>query len=203
MGFVMQRFYLPVLFSLISSVANAQDPASCVNISNPDDRLNCFDAAFTEVIETVETGGSWNVRIENSQLDDSKSVFMNVPSDEPLRGRFGSMEYGTLFVRCRENTTSVFVVFGGHFMSDIQGKGRVDYRIDTASPQNVNMTASNDNNALGLWRGNQAIPFIRSLFGSERLLVRATPFSESSVEMTFNITGLEDQIQPLREACNW
>lgn len=199
----MQRLFIAALLSLITSVSQAQDAATCVGISNPDDRLNCFDAAFTEVSEPVSISGVWNVRVENSQLDDSKSVFMQVISEEPLRGRFGSMEYGSMMIRCRENTTSVFIFFGGHFMADIQGKGRVDYRIDSAPPRNVNMAASNDNNALGLWRGNQSIPFIRSLFGGDRLLVRATPFSESPVEMIFNIGGLEDQIAPLREACNW
>jgi type VI secretion system protein VasI len=37
----------------------------------------------------------------------------------------------------------------------------------------------------------------------EQLYVRAAPFSESRIEMTFNITGIEDEIAPLREACSW
>lgn len=200
----MLRVSLAILFSLTSSVSYAQDAASCVRIANPDDPLNCFDAAFTEVSEPVSSvEGAWNVRIESSQLDDSRSVYMRVTSEQPVLGRFGSMENGTLMVRCLENTTSLFIIFGGHFMADIQGRGRVDYRIDAATPRNISMAVSNDNNALGLWRGNQAIPFIRSLFGADNLLVRATPFSESAVEMNFDISGLEEQIAPLREACNW
>jgi type VI secretion system protein VasI len=41
------------------------------------------------------------------------------------------------------------------------------------------------------------------LFGGNRLYVRATPYSESAVDGVFNITAIEEVIQPLRKACGW
>lgn len=88
-------------------------------------------------------------------------------------------------------------------MSDNRGGGRVDYRIDDNPADYRSMEESSDNKALGLWSGGRSIPFIKSLFGGETIFMRASPFNESPVEMTFNISGLEEAIEPLREACGW
>ena len=143
------------------------------------------------------------MRRTQSQFDDSARVILSVLSEQPIRGRFGSPAQATLMIRCEENTSSLFVHFNDLFMSDIQGYGRVDYRVDDGRPGNVSMTASDNHQALGLWRGGRSIPFIRSLFGGERLYLRATPFNENRVEMVFPIAGLEEAIAPLRAACNW
>src|SRR5690606_23149510 len=102
-----------------------------------------------------------------------------------------------------ENSTNVHISFAEHFMADLQGGGRVTYRIDDQRAKTRNFRESNDHSVLGLWGGGNSIPWLRELFGSERLVVRATPFNESAVEGEFNITGLEEVIKPLREACNW
>jgi type VI secretion system protein VasI len=190
---------------VFSEQAAAQEVEDCVGIADPNDRLNCFDQAFVAVESRPATlTNAWQVRSETSALDDSTSVFLSVLSDEPVRGRFGRDGQPQLTVRCRENTTSVIVTFSGLFMSDIQGRGRVDFRVDDNPSGNVNMTVSTNNEALGLWRGGQSIPFIENhLLDANSLYLRATPHSESAVEMRFNISGLGDVIGPLREACNW
>ena len=88
-------------------------------------------------------------------------------------------------------------------MADIQGKGRITYRLDSEDAARHTFRESNDNQALGLWSGGQAIPFIKGMLGHDRMLIRATPFSDSTVTGEFNIAGLDEAIKPLREACNW
>lgn len=202
----------PLLFAAIvttamtlSSGLQAQDATSCVSIENSEERLQCFDQAFatSDQPATPEIETDWSVRTDVSPLDDSKSVYLTVTSTSPIMGRYGRLETGTLFIRCFENTTSLFTVWGGHFMSDNRGGGRVDYRIDDNSAAHVSMQESSDNEALGLWNGGASIPFIKRLFGGETIFMRASPFNESPVEMTFNISGLEEAIEPLREACGW
>ena len=147
---------------------------------------------------------AWQVRSKTSALDDSTSVFLSVSSEDPVRDRFGRGSPARLTVRCLENTTSVTINFAGLFMSNTQGGGRVDFRVDDNPAGNVRMAVSNNNQALGLWRGGQSIPFIQKhLLNGDSLYLRATPFNESPVEMHFNISGLDDVIDPLREACNW
>ena len=192
-------------FALATCPVFAQNPEDCVGIENPDDRLNCFDAAFIDTeLPAPALGNNWNVRIDRSQLDDSTAVYMHVNSEEPLRDRFRTLGPAALWIRCSENRTSVFIHFAGHFMSDLQGRGRVDFRVDDREADRVVMTASNNHEALGLWSGNGSIPFIRrNLLDGDSIYMRATPHSESPVEMRFNISGLSEQIAPLREACDW
>ena len=188
-----------------SSQIMAQGVEECVAIEDPNDRLNCFDQAFIKS-ETKPSNSvsAWQLRTETSLLDDSTSVFLSIFSKEPILNRFGSGGPAQLTVRCLENTTSVVVNFAGLFMSDIQGRGRVDFRVDDNPPDNINMRVSTNNQALGLWKGGQSIPFIQThLLGGDSLYLRATPHSESAVEMQFNISGLDEKIGPLREACNW
>lgn len=185
---------------LAGSAALAQE--ECAKITNPEDRLNCYDTAF-KTVEPPKKSGDWVVRQDTSKLDDTKTVVLMVESDQPIRKRFGGTESGTLLIRCQENTTSLFFTWAGNFMSDLQGRGRVDYRIDDTPASRINTDVSTDNTALGLWSGGTAIPFIKRLIGANTLYVRATPFSDSPVEMTFNISGLDQAIIPLKDACKW
>lgn len=104
---------------------------------------------------------------------------------------------------CRENETNLWIRFGECFMSSIQGKGRVTYRLDSEQAATRNFRESNNNMALGLWSGGTAIPFIKNMIGHDQMIVRATPFSDSTVTGEYNIAGLEEAVKPLREACNW
>lgn len=141
------------------------------------------------------------MRSETSKFDDRTNVFLTTQSEEALSCRFNSGT-ATLVVRCLENTTSVVLVTGCH-MADLGSYGKVEYRIDDRRASSVRMRESTDNKALGLWRGGQAIPFAKRLFGADRLLMRFTPYGESSMTASFDISGLEEAIKPLREACHW
>lgn len=190
----------------VATALGAQDdPQACARISDDDERLRCYDLVHrveTERVPTVQS--DWTVRVDRSRLDDSTSVFMYVGSDEPHINRFGQRENLTLHIRCLENTTALYIHFGGAFMaSGARDYVTVDYRVDDRAPRERRFYESNNNQALGLWRGNQSIPFIQELFGGNALYVRAVPFSDSAIDGEFNIAGLEEEIAPLREACNW
>ena len=193
---------LPLVVSLTVTHTAAQSPEACAAISDPNERLSCYDALYQKV-ETPQQVGAWRVQRTKSQLDDSERVVLSLESETPVRGRFGSPGPANMHIRCEENTTSIFFQFNELFMASIQSYGRVDYRIDSNPPAHINMRESTSNMALGLWRGNESIPFIRRLLGAGSLYVRATPYNESRVETTFNVSGLDDAIKPLRAACNW
>lgn len=175
---------------------------ACAIISDDARRLSCYDAVFRVSEEPTKPVGDWTVSEETSKVDDSKTVFLSVRSIDRIRGRFGNKKRAVLMLRCKENTTSAFINFGGHFMSSLN-HGTVTYRVDKRPSRRKRMTNSNNHTALGLWSGGTAIPFIKELFGGKRLYVSATPMSESAVEAEFNIGGLETAIAPLRKACNW
>lgn len=148
-------------------------------------------------------GIQWSVQSGTSAIDDSRTVTLRVSSDNQISGRFGGRGHAVLLLRCMENKTNVLISFNDHFMADIQGYGNVTYRIDDRKAATKGFEESTDNKWLGLWSGGSAIPFIKGMFGGEKMVVRATPFNESPVEVTFRIGELESKITPLREACGW
>jgi len=102
-----------------------------------------------------------------------------------------------------EDTTAIQFQVGDHFLSDIQGYSKVEYRLDTAPMASKTFRASTSNETLGLWSGRSAIPFVKQMLGRDRMIVRITPYNESPVMMEFTIAGLQKDIATLRETCKW
>ncbi|WP_405048312.1 type VI secretion system-associated protein TagO [[Roseibacterium] beibuensis] len=197
------RFVVAFFCCLGSSVAAHE----CSDISADVERLECFDLAFpaSEVSETgPERGSQWTVQSETSAMTDETSVFLSVRSENPVTCSWNRGGYPVLFVRCLENTTSIIFSTDCHMTSSrYNNYGDVTYRLDNEEPRTRGFTESTNNRSLGLWSGGEAIPFIRAMLDNERLLARMTPFSDSPIEMEFNISGLDQAIVPLREACGW
>ncbi|WP_071674888.1 type VI secretion system-associated protein TagO [Nioella nitratireducens] len=180
------------------------DETACIAITDDAARLSCYDDLFgapPPAAPPVET--AWETRIERSDMTDDTNVYLTVQSNEPVHCGWGAGGHPTLYLRCRENTTAVIFSTGCHMASGFGGYGQVTYRLDRNDPRERGFTESTNNRSLGLWRGGQAIPFIRDMFGHDTLRARMTPFSENAIEMTFDISGVEEAVTPLREACNW
>jgi len=177
-------------------------------------RLQCFDLVankFQKEADSkakIELGApkaqnKWDIYIEQSKIDDSTNVFVSTTSLEPVSARFNRNTQPRLTLRCLENKTAAVLIFDGMFMSDIQGYGEVTFRVDKKKAFVKKMQASTDNQALGLFSGGAAIPFIKTLFDGNTLLVKVTPYNESPVMFSFNIEGIEEALIPLRQACKW
>lgn len=146
---------------------------------------------------------AWVVTEKTSPMDDSKTVRMLASSNESIPSRFGlGSDRINLRIRCEENSTEMYFQFSGHHMADIQGYGKVRMRVDEGDVFSRSMRVSTSNKALGLWSGS-GIGTIKRFFGGDTLVVQATPYGESQITVTFDLTGIEEEIQPLREACNW
>lgn len=200
------RIALASLIALAATAAHGADGASCARIDNAGERLLCYDGVFRTAVtteaKTVES--KWVVQTETSKIDDSKSVFLNLESEDDFPGRFGgSRRKANITLRCLENSTSAILHFGDHFMADINGYGDVTFRVDSQPAFTRGLDESTDHMALGLWDGGASIPFIKKLFDGKTLVVRATPYSESPITATFTVAGLKEKIAPLREACKW
>ncbi len=195
-----------VMLTASGGLAIAEETLQSCAAKPQAERLACYDAlAEATVSETTvtPTKSEWRVRTDVSPVDDSKNVFLSVTGGNGITDRYGRDSEMTLVIACRENTTSAWVNFGGHFMSDIQGAGRVTYRVDSKPAQTKSFGESSNHEALGLWNGGTAIPWVKSLFGGDRLYLEAMPYSESKVHDFFPIAGLEEAIAPLRESCGW
>lgn len=184
------------------------ETGKCVRIGGPvNDTPLALSAPRTEPAQqdtpSASHTGNWTIRQDKSQFDDTPLVILRLDSRDDVAGRFGGRATPSLILRCMENTTVLFINPGDHFVSDIQGYGKVTYRIDDQQAASWSMAASTDNQVLGLWSGGKSIPQIKKLMQGETLLIRLTPFNESALEFGFDLSGLDTAIQPLRSACNW
>ena len=150
--------------------------------------------------QAQERGGQWFQSKDTSKFDDSTNVFLRVVADEEVWVSKYNQFRPVLWITCREDTTDIFIEFDEFLGSD---DTRVEYRLDKLKAQSGRWRISSDHQAVGLWRGNTSIPFIKRLFGKTLLAVRLTPYGESQVSTTFTIYGLEDRIGDLRQACHW
>lgn len=200
----MKKIFLAFALTACASSAWAQE---CVDIVDDLERLECYDAAAGVMEREVQSPVSdWVVEIETSAFEDTTDVFVSVDSREPVACQpFGPPQPASLVIRCLENTTSVFIVTGNcHLASGFEGYGSVDVRVDSKPSRTVSMNASTSNRALGFWRGNQAIAFIQgNLLGGERLLTRFTPYGRNPTTAEFNISGIDEALEPLRAECGW
>jgi len=190
---------------IIGTQVCAQDASHCVAIEAEEKRLECFDKAYINTTQEFELNGlvNWKMNVETSRLDDSSTVILSNESIDTIPDRLGRQKHARLYIRCKEGTTSLYIYFAGLYMADLQKLGRIDYRVDDNPAQRVTMKESNNNEALGLWYGGVAKPFIKDILTGEILFVRATPYNESPVDLAFNIKGLHEAIKPLSEACDW
>ncbi|QBY01807.1 hypothetical protein E2K80_14635 [Rhodophyticola sp. CCM32] len=154
-------------------------------------------------VEMRDVIGPWAIEEVVPPVGSQNALQMSSTSFQPLPGIFGREEEATLILSCVENTTRFEVRFGENFMSDIGDFATLIYKVDDQAPVALATQASEDNTALGLYVGTQAIPFIVSLFGAERLFISATAFTGRTLTASFSIEGLEAAVSPLRTLCNW
>lgn len=198
------RFAIASVCLVVTSMSVNADVAQCTAIESSLDRLACYDkeAGFEPEVKVFTGNGDWQVRLETSKIDDSKEVFLTLYSTEQTNCPYKEGRH-SIHLACRENKTNIWVQFGECFMTSIQGNGRVTYRLDSEDAATKSFRESNNNMALGLWDGGSAIPFINGMIGHDKMVIRATPFSSSTVTGEYNIAGLDQAVRPLREACGW
>lgn len=193
------------LISALFPLEAQSEISKCLALDNDLDRLACYDleAGRTPVTQEIETESEWQTRLETSAMTDQTNVYMSLLSEEVVNCGWETQKT-TLLVRCRENTTSVIFSTGCHMTSsDYSNYGDVTYRLDDGLAQTIGFRESTNNRSLGLWRGAKAIPFAKEMLGKDRLIARMTPYGENAFTATFNISGLEAEIGPLRDACGW
>jgi type VI secretion system protein VasI len=156
--------------------------------------------AMTTVITTLAVADNWLVQEETSRLDDSTNVFLWTESLEPISDRFSGLITPTLLIRCEENTTSIVIAWKTYLGI---GESQITYRIDRLPAETHTWSLSTNFEAIGLWNGSSAIPFINRLFDKETLLARITPYGDSPVTAVFAIGGLKAAAAPLMQACHW
>ncbi|SOC51452.1 type VI secretion system protein VasI [Chromohalobacter canadensis] len=203
----MRRILIAITITLAFHPAAYADQkreiAKCAEKESDAARLICYDklAESLGVDEPVTTStkgsGEWSVTTRRSLIDDSTNVYLSVQSEETVRSGYNTVR-PSLHVRCKENTTNVFLTWNLYLGLD---ETRMLTRFDKAKATTKTWSISTDNKAVFV-RGSD-IGFAKRMMRHEKLLTQITPYGESPVVATFKIGGLSEAIKPLRNACHW
>lgn len=207
----------------VFSYVNAQD---CSKIEDNNERLSCYDSLNKKdsaennekiddldkdsSVQTVMDGfvkvsdgkfkhapsGLWVISNEISPVDDSQVVTLALFSNGLVRSRF-SEDRVMMVIRCGSNRTDAFFNYDTYLGSD---SASVTYRIDKEKAISTRWDMSTNSKGAFV---RKPIQFIKSLFGKDSIYVSITPYSSNSLSTTFDIRGLEESIEPLKEACGW
>jgi type VI secretion system protein VasI len=195
---------------LTCSAVLVQAHGDCAGLTDEGARLTCFDENHpTPVVvspgpattEEDTTKVAWRIDKDTNALTGKTDVFISVDANESIECGYNSTR-PTLYLRCMDNTTAALLVTNC-FMADIQGYGKVRYRVDDGKMKSRNFIERTDNMALGLWSYRRSRPFIDHLRGGERLIMEFTPYNDIPKQSTFEISGTDKALEPLRETCGW
>ncbi|MEM8646082.1 MAG: hypothetical protein AAGF86_07035, partial [Pseudomonadota bacterium] len=81
----------------------------------------------------------------------------------------------TLEIACRNNTTSLELKFGGNIVASFLDTAQLRFHVDDRPAVTYQFSVADDFKAVGLWRGQEAIPIIKSLMGATTLTVEGVP----------------------------
>lgn len=192
-----------VTLAMLTTPSKASE---CASIKADLDRLACYDKESGRTPETSTTSslGEWLKEEKVSKLSDRKTVNVYVQSEEVVDCGWNKGEKITLIIRCHENSTALLFITGCHMASsEYNDYGKIEYRVDDEKAKSVSGEASTDNKALGLWSGARSIPVIKQMIGGKQLVARMMPYGQSPFTATFNISGVEDAVKPVRAECGW
>ena len=124
-------------------------------------------------------------------------------SKQQHRNIIGQQAPLELIATCEENTTSLSIRFGGNIVASVLNRFDIELSVDAKPPKTVAFSVSRDYKSVGIWKGSDSIPVLRTLFVGQELKLTGAPFFSEKVTAVFPIEGLENAIVPLREACSW
>lgn len=145
---------------------------------------------------------AWQTHKSTSPIDDSTTVVIIQEAEATYTNRYGRPGRANLQILCEQNTTALALVLPELYTSDIGGLGNVTFRADRDPAFSVQMTASNDRTSLMIPSG-EAIRSIKKIIGASSLYAQTLTVSEPAVEVTFDLTGLDAALTPVRETCGW
>ena len=142
------------------------------------------------------TSGDWVIGdIESDPLTDEPTALLGLISES------GTNAFGdpiTLLIRCRNGETDLFISWGDYLGS---GPARVTTRVGYGEPRARRWSLSTDGTATFLT--GDAISFVKNLIGETSLVAQTQPYREGNSKALFDLTGIEDALVNVREACNW
>lgn len=184
-------------------------PERCAAIGPATERLECYDSIFrsdqfTGVSdeETSPEMGMWASGIEVSQIEGTEVPFAAIQSEQLIPALPRGRAPARLSILCVDEQTQVQFTFAGNSMgTPNSNSGLMTFQFDRQPPRSQSLDLSADRTAIGFFESAEARDFIDRLLVTERLIIRAQPQGQRSVTISFQIDGIQQALEPVRQAC--
>ncbi|WP_249977523.1 type VI secretion system-associated protein VasI [Vreelandella olivaria] len=203
---------LLMLSALISSPLQAEEYGAlleraqvCAEASSRLERLNCYDAIFQEVPltdEDAELPDLWHAieRQEGERRDDNVGLIVQQAGDDVLISvpALGTTPPRPILVMACEKLITRFQLHVPVPIND----ARVDVQLTgNGSVVQQQWRVRDGGRVVSGGRGLPAIDTLRQLLDASEVTLRSEVAALDGLR--FDVTGLRQEIQPLREACRW
>jgi len=175
------------------------------------DALSWADANFPEIDysaaifrqldgEGFSLHGWWGLLETRAEIDDSPRVFgLQVELSASATG-FNPTTPG-IQISCREGTLAFIYDTDDYLLTDVRRDGiDVTYRIDTDPAVTERWNETTGNEAAGLF-GSNSLPFLRKIYGADRLFLRLVERGGERHDATFNLAGIRPVLEAATTAC--
>lgn len=202
-------FILPLLFTTWQTSFAAT--VDCSKIKTDAERLACFDNTSKPNESPVSDGQKslWSLFTVPSKWDDSVRYGIRLVSDNQIDEGVNDNKYGKILIFCVAQNTGLFFTIAdlstntNDLLASHGDVGFVRYRLDKEQAKTIEMDLGETERVIGFWSKEQSIPFIKEMFGHDKMLLAIDRSERGSTTLEFSIKGIEEAIKPLRKACNW
>lgn len=151
--------------------------------------------SYTKDYAPAAPVGKWDVSKKVSKLDDSENVILLLEADIPVTNKFNETYPPKLLLTCREKSLDAYIGWNTFVHTESTA---VTTRIDSAPAVTKHWSVSTD---YKVTFAPQPLRFIKSLVGHQKLVVRVVPYGDAPLLTEFDLTGLDQHIKTLYDAC--
>ncbi len=179
-----------------------KDVAKCAAVENSVQRLSCYDTLADDhdlskktVATPIEGKGKWSTSTKTDPLND-QSIYVAALVAESGQGRFG--EQIVMIVRCNKNTTDLYINWESFLGTE---EAIVTHRVGKEKAVRQAWTVSTDHQSS--FYPVSPVSVLKKMATADSFVVSVTPYSESPVTATFDISGAENALTDIRKGCKW
>ncbi|HUO81275.1 MAG TPA: type VI secretion system-associated protein TagO [Gammaproteobacteria bacterium] len=191
---------LPLLLATAGVHAQVEQALDrCTRLLDDTERLECFEdvAAGARKPAAAPQRGKLSVKKSKNPFDDSDTVLLTLSADA---GASPDGKAVVLVLRCESGDTDAYINWHTPLRKDREDV-EVLYRIGNAAAVTEEWRVSTNNTATFFAGDDER--FIESLLRAPQLVAQVVPANATPIRAEFDLAGLGDAIQPLRQTCGW
>lgn len=189
-----------------AGAAVEQELERCNTMLDDTQRLECFEDVAAGIGKAKPAGideakaaepGKLSVKETTNPFDDSHTVLITLGAESGVSSKGKPV---MLVLRCESNDTDAYINWHTPLRTD-RNEIDVQYRIGDDNAVTEEWTISTNNTATFFAGSDER--FIESLLRAQQLVAQVVPANATPIRAEFDLRGLGDAVQPLRQTCAW